>query len=125
MAEYIEREAFLKDIEERYCSPCKEAGEYRNGFMCGGCWVNDMCGDVIDAPAADVAPAPRWIKVEDELPTFVEDVLLLFESSMAVGYLREKHDGETAWDISDENGCGIDAHSKPLYWMPLPKRPKE
>lgn len=39
MAEYIEREAFLKDIEERYCLPCKEAGKDHNGCMCRDCWV--------------------------------------------------------------------------------------
>lgn len=56
MAEYIERETFLKDIEERYCLPCKEAGKDYNGCRCRACWVDDMRGDVIDAPAADVAP---------------------------------------------------------------------
>ena len=62
MAEYIEREAFLKDIEERHCSPCKEAGEYHNGFMCAGCWVGDLRSEVIGAPTADVAPVVygRW-----------------------------------------------------------------
>lgn len=59
MAEYIDREAFLKDIEERYCLPCKEAGKDYNGCRCRACWVDDMCGDVIDAPAADVAPVVR------------------------------------------------------------------
>lgn len=55
MAEYIEREAFLKNIEERYCLPCKEAGRDHNGCKCDVCWVDDMRGDVIDAPSADVA----------------------------------------------------------------------
>lgn len=59
MAEYIERKTFLKDIEERYCLPCKEAGKDHNGCMCRACWVDDMCGEVIDAPAADVAPVVR------------------------------------------------------------------
>lgn len=54
MAEYIDREAFLKDIEERYCLPCKEAGKDHNGCKCDVCYVDDMCGEVIDAPAADV-----------------------------------------------------------------------
>lgn len=56
MAEHINREVFLKGIEERYCLPCKEAGEYHNGFMCAGCWVGDLRSEVIGAPAADVAP---------------------------------------------------------------------
>ena len=63
MAEYIERETFLKDAEERYCLPCKDAGRDHNGCKCRACWVDDMRGDVIDAPAADVAPVVhgRWV----------------------------------------------------------------
>ena len=63
MAEYIERETFLKDIEERYCLPCKDAGRDHNGCKCRACWVDDMRGDVIDAPAADVSPVVhgRWL----------------------------------------------------------------
>lgn len=62
MAEYIGRETFLKDIEERYCLPCKEAGKDYNGCKCRACWVDDMRGDVIDAPAADVVQVVhgRW-----------------------------------------------------------------
>lgn len=62
MAEYIKRKTFLKDIEERYCLPCKEAGKDHNGCRCDVCWVGDIYGDVIGAPAADVAPVVhgRW-----------------------------------------------------------------
>ena len=56
MAEYIELETFLKEIEDRYCLPCKKAGRDHNGCKCDVCCVEDMRGDVIDAPAADVAP---------------------------------------------------------------------
>lgn len=59
MAEYIEREAFLKDIEERNCSTCKGAGQGRNGFWCKICWVDDLRGKIISTPAADVAPVVR------------------------------------------------------------------
>lgn len=59
MAEYIEREAFLKDIEERYCLPCEGAGKDFNGCKRRACWVSAMCDDVIDSPAADVAPVAR------------------------------------------------------------------
>lgn len=59
MAEFIEREAFLEDVEKRYCLPCQEGGKDRNGCMCRACWVDDMCGEVIGAPAADVAPVVR------------------------------------------------------------------
>lgn len=56
MAEYIGREAFLEDAETRYCLPCKGAGKDYNGVRCRACWVNDMMGEVDDAPAADVVP---------------------------------------------------------------------
>lgn len=69
MAEYIERESFLKDAEIRYCLPCKGAGKDYNGLKCRACWVDDMMGDVDDAPAADVAPVVhgRWVEDHDYL----------------------------------------------------------
>ena len=70
MAEYIEREVFLKDAEIRYCLPCKGAGKDYNGLRCRACWVDDMMGDVDDAPAADVAPVVHGRWVEKEKYTF-------------------------------------------------------
>ena len=70
MAEYIDREAFLKDAEIRYCMPCKGAGKDYNGLKCRACWVDDMMGDVDDAPAADVAPVVHGRWVEKEKYTF-------------------------------------------------------
>ena len=68
MAEYIDRETFLKDIEERYCLPCKEEGKDYNGCRCRACWVDDML-DEVDCfqTAADVAPVihAHWIRYPD------------------------------------------------------------
>lgn len=65
MDEYIDREAFKKSIEERYCKPCKAEGKDHNGCKCRACWVDDML-DEVDCfqPAADVAPVihARWEK---------------------------------------------------------------
>ena len=66
MAEYIEREAFKKSIEERYCLPCKAEGKDYNGCRCRACWVDDMLDEVIDAPAADVE------KMSDGYHTFAD-----------------------------------------------------
>lgn len=57
--EYIEREAFIKNAEARYCDPCKEIGKDSNGLKCRACWVDDMVGDIEDTPAADVAEVVR------------------------------------------------------------------
>ena len=63
MAEHIDREAFKKSVEERYCKPCKAEGKDHNGCWCRACWVDDML-DEVDCfqPAADVAPVVhgRW-----------------------------------------------------------------
>lgn len=63
MSDYISREAFIADCEGRYCAPCKEQGKDVNGVRCRVCWVDDMLGEVMDAPAADVAEVMhgRWI----------------------------------------------------------------
>lgn len=63
MAEYIDREAFKKSVEEHYCKPCKAEGKDHNDCWCRACWVDDMLDEVIDAPPADVAPVVhgRWI----------------------------------------------------------------
>lgn len=70
MDEYIEREAFLDYIEERYCLPCKGAEKDYDGCMCRACWVDDMRCEVIDAPTADVVPVRhgRWLTWEEQFP---------------------------------------------------------
>lgn len=60
MAEYIDKEAFNKSVEERYCKPCKADGKDHNGCWCRACWVDDMLDDVeCFQPTADVAPVVR------------------------------------------------------------------
>lgn len=62
MAEYIDREAFKKSVEERYCKPCKAEGKDHNGCWCRACWVDDMLDEVDCFQPADVAPVVhgRW-----------------------------------------------------------------
>ena len=59
MAEFINREAFKKSVEERYCKPCKAEGKDHNGCWCRACWVDDMLDDVECFQPADVAPVVR------------------------------------------------------------------
>lgn len=67
MAEYIDREAFKKSVEERYCKPCKAEGKDHNGCWCRACWVDDMLDEVECFSPSDVAPE-GWISVKDKLP---------------------------------------------------------
>ena len=86
MAEYIERETFLKEIEERYCLPCKEVGKDYNGCRCRACWVDDMLDEVIDAPAADVE------KMSDGYHTFAD----LYEQRLILSAALAKNN-PNAW----------------------------
>lgn len=58
MAEYIEREATIKRIQEVYCTDCNSY----NGVRCRACATGDAIDIIEDAPAADVAPVVhgRW-----------------------------------------------------------------
>lgn len=58
MAEYFEREATIKRIEEAYCADCNSY----NGVRCRACGTGDAIDMIEDAPAADVAPVVhgRW-----------------------------------------------------------------
>ena len=49
----IDRSALMFDTEERYCTGC---ASYR-GWRCKACWVDDMNGELVDAPV--VIPAER------------------------------------------------------------------
>lgn len=65
MAEYLDKEAFKKSVEERYCKPCKAEGKDHNGCWCRACWVDDMLDDVDCFQPADVAPVVHgvWVRV--------------------------------------------------------------
>ena len=59
MAEYVEKEATIKRIEEVYCAGCNSY----HGIRCRACGTGDAIDMIEDAPAADVAPVVhgRWV----------------------------------------------------------------
>ena len=63
MAEYFEREATIKRIEEAYCADCNSY----NGVRCRACGTGDAIDMIEDAPAADVAPVrhAEWVVCGD------------------------------------------------------------
>ena len=67
--EYIERDALLADLAKRYCEPCEAEGKDHNHVRCRACWVDDMMGEIGDAPfAADVVEVVhgRWEYLQDD-----------------------------------------------------------
>ena len=69
MAEYIDREAFVKDQRHLYCENCARRKGMKNGKMrfvyeigdapCRACGYGDVLDDLEDYPAADVRPVRR------------------------------------------------------------------
>ena len=46
MSRYIDADALIADMQERYCKSCKEKGEDYNGVGCRACMVDDAIDDV-------------------------------------------------------------------------------
>ena len=55
MAEYIEREALMRQIKEIHCADCNSY----HGVRCRACWVDDTLDYIDSEPAADVAEVVR------------------------------------------------------------------
>ena len=72
MAEFIEKEAFIKWVEETYCKPCEEAKRDYNHCRCGSCQYDDMMLDADSFESADVAPVRhgRWLNCKPYNPEF-------------------------------------------------------
>lgn len=47
---YIDKELFKQDIKMRYCNNCARPNEIK----CRACNIDDMLGEIEDAPTADV-----------------------------------------------------------------------
>lgn len=103
MAEYIEREALLEDIQ---------AAVENEGM--GGMVAGALKRYVKRVPAADVAPVQKWISVKDRLPEPKENAICINRhGDMMIGTYTE-----WGWMFP----CYFEG---PTHWMPLPEPPKE
>ena len=59
---YIDKELFKQDIKMRYCNNCARPNEIK----CRACHVDDMLGEIEDAPTANVEEVKhgQWIPYE-------------------------------------------------------------
>ena len=90
MAEYLEREATIKRIEEVYCADCNSY----NGVRCRACGTGDAIDMIEDAPAADVAPIEALARLRDEL--YEQDLITmegLKRLNTLIGKYTTVHDG--------------------------------
>ena len=64
MSRYIDADALIEDMQERYCKPCKERKEDYNEVRCRACWVDDAIGDV-DGFADNTIDAVSVVRCQD------------------------------------------------------------
>ena len=105
MAEYIDKEAFNKSVEERYCKPCKADGKDHNGCWCRACWVDDMLDEVeCFQPAADVSQVVRC-KDCKHFKHYGKTSLLIDGKNIKAGwcYRRARHNEE--YRMTPEDFC--------------------
>ena len=67
---YIDKELFKKDIKMRYCNNCARPNEIK----CRACHVDDMLGEIEDAPTADVVEVKHghFVRNERNIPKMKE-----------------------------------------------------
>ena len=111
MAEYIEREALLEDIQ----------AAVENGGM-GGMVAGALKRYVTRVPAADVAPAQKWISVKDRLPEAGGYVVCIAKRNQFSRFMPMVAKIEKNGWVNPITEQYISAVS---HWMPIPEPPKE
>ena len=111
MAEYIEREALLEDLQ----------AAVENGGM-GGMVASALKRYVKRAPAADVAPVQKWISVKDRLPEAGGYVVCIAKRNPFSRFMPMVAKIEKNGWVNPITEQYISAVS---HWMPLPEPPKE
>ena len=150
MSELIDREAFIEQERKVYCENCDRRQGMKNGKLtfcyeigdapCRACWGEDILTDLEDFPAA-----PRWHRVEEELPPdgvtvwcaiYTTDLIRsmpgesVSEAMMRCQKEAAKHprcDMGTYYKGEGWSEClfGAPMVCTPKYWCYLPEPPKE
>lgn len=114
MAEYIEREALLKDISESVVFTVR--GDKPSLEIRG---ANKVIDRIKSAPAADVVDCPKWISVKEKLPE--ENVRVLVWLKENDSYTRIDTDRLTRSSVTFWVRWG----KYVTHWCPIPESLKE
>lgn len=72
-----------------------------------------------------IAHPNKWISTDKRTPQFMKDVLVMFENGvMCVGFTYGPSQLER-WSMHVDDEWCQSCKINPVYWMPLPKPPKE
>lgn len=113
MAEYIEREALIRQIDEGF-DKTDPTGEEQIGFL--------QCRKIArELPAADVAQACEWVSVSERLPEPGARVITTDGAFVGEMYINKRG----KWQRYNVNDSSLLMALDVLYWMPLPEPPEE
>lgn len=83
---------------------------------------------VENMPAADVQPVSQWISVKDRLPDKFDYVLCYCKTTTGEGneFMFGAYHNDTWWLKTCRTYATLEQpQMRVMYWMPLPKPPKE
>lgn len=128
MAEYISREAMLKNLTADLEHHSDEGGSLTVLIM------RRFIKYVEDFPAADVQPVDRWISVKDRMPDTPEEGLNVMYSDCCLvcdefgwcGMAYYITDGQKSWwEFADAQNKNKIDWTEVSHWQPLPEPPKD
>lgn len=114
MARPVDAEALEKKISEWLGQPGN--GDYYSGYDAALCAVQDL---IADTPT--LTPPNEWVSVYDRLPEPGERVLATDCGFVGEFYINKRG----KWQRYNVNCSELLMALDILYWMPLPKSPKE
>ena len=99
------------------CKPGRCAPDCLYGDMIG--CVQTMHQDTLAMIQQLEAQVPKWISVEERLPEDDDDVLMMTDMGMSMGYYcRDSFSDRWVDYVNSDSRCVT-------HWMPLPEPPKE
>ena len=110
----VDAEALEKKISEWLGQPGN--GDYYSGYDAALCAVQDL---IADTPT--LTPPNEWVSVYDRLPEPGERVLATDCGFVGEFYINKRG----KWQRYNVNCSDLLMALDILYWMPLPKSPKE
>lgn len=122
MAEYFEREALEKRLNERLTYLLDKNGpydHYTDGY-------DEAVNTVEEFPAADVVPVVHWVSANEDLPPNGQYVLCWYEYFRYGEYNRMYQTFGIGYQFHGIWGGEVARGSKTrvLAWMPLPNPPE-
>lgn len=128
MAEYIDREALIQELDAKLCTLHGELDENRIVYDAFTDGFEECVGEVGKFQfAADVAPVGHWVLTDEKLPPDGQDVLCWYEYFRYGAFNRMYQTYGIGFQFNGNWGGEVanGRSAKVLAWMLLPEPPEE